>query len=299
MFAALVPSIAIGAAAERGRIGPAILFLFAWSTIVYAPVARTIWSPHGLAFQYGVLDYAGGGPVEIASGVTGLVYSLYLGKRRGFGTERLAFKPHNVSNIILGTVLLWVGWLGFNGGSTFAANLKAALAIVNTNLAGSVGGMTWMLMDYRLDHRWSAVGFCTGAIVGLVAITPAAGFVGAPASVFIGIFAAAVSNLLTSLKGWFKFDDALDIYACHGVAGIVGLVLTGVFAQASVAYNDGFTVIPGGWIDHNYGQVGIQLAYVCCVWVYVFVVSYLLMLIIDHIPVSGRSLLPATRASNY
>ena len=173
MFAALVPAVAIGAAAERGRVGPACLFMFVWATLVYCPVARTVWSPSGYAFQNGVLDYAGGGPVEIVSGVTGLVYSIYLGKRRGFGTERLAFKPHNVAHVFLGTVLLWVGWLGFNGGSTFAANLKAALAIVNTNLAGSAAAITWMLMDYRLERKWSAVGFCTGAIVGLVAITPA------------------------------------------------------------------------------------------------------------------------------
>lgn len=160
-----------------------------------------------------MLDYAGGGPVEIASGVTGLAYSLYLGKRRGFGTERLAFKPHNVSHIFIGTLLLWVGWLGFNGGSTFAANLKAALAIVNTNLAGSVAGLVWMFMDYRLERKWSAVGFCTGAIVGLVAITPAAGFVGAPAAVFIGIVASILSNILTTFKNLVNFDDAMDVSA--------------------------------------------------------------------------------------
>jgi Amt family ammonium transporter len=122
-------------------------------------------------------------PIEVASGVTGLAYSYFLGPRRG---GEVLFKPHNVSHIVLGTVLLWVGWLGFNGGSTFAANLRAAMAIYTTNLAGAVGGLTWMVMDWRLERKWSCIGFCTGAICGLVAITPAAGFVGAPAAVLVG-----------------------------------------------------------------------------------------------------------------
>ncbi|KAG0655762.1 hypothetical protein C6P46_000724 [Rhodotorula mucilaginosa] len=284
MFAALVPAVLIGAAAERGRVLPACIFFFCWSTCVYCPVVHWIWAPEGWAFQYGVLDYAGGGPIEICSGVTGLVYSIFLGKRRGFGTHILSFKPHNVSYVIQGTIFLWVGWIGFNGGSTFAANVKAAVAITNTNLAASFGGLFWMLMDWRLERKWSAVGYCTGAICGLVAITPAAGFVGYGPAIFIGAFAAIVSNLLTTLKGLFAFDDAMDIYACHGVAGIVGLVFTGVFAQAEIAATDGYTVIPGGWLDGNYVQVGWQLAYICAVWGWTFVVSYSLMFLINLIP---------------
>ncbi|GEM11871.1 ammonium transmembrane transporter [Rhodotorula toruloides] len=284
MFAALVPAVLIGAAAERGRILPACIFFFCWSTVVYCPIAHWVWAPEGWAFQYGVLDYAGGGPIEICSGVTGLVYSIFLGKRRGFGTHILSFKPHNVSFVIQGTILLWVGWIGFNGGSTFAANIKAAVAIVNTNLAASFGGLAWMLLDYRLERKWSAVGYCTGAICGLVAITPAAGYVGYGPSIFIGVVAAGMSNLLTTLKGFFAFDDAMDIYACHGVAGICGLVFTGVFAQADIAATDGYTVIPGGWLDGNYIQVGKQLAYICAVWGWTFVVSYALMFLINLIP---------------
>ncbi|BGO96242.1 hypothetical protein NBRC10512_002114 [Rhodotorula toruloides] len=284
MFAALVPAVLIGAAAERGRILPACIFFFCWSTVVYCPVAHWVWAPEGWAFQYGILDYAGGGPIEICSGVTGLVYSIFLGKRRGFGTHILSFKPHNVSFVIQGTILLWVGWLGFNGGSTFAANIKAAVAIVNTNLAASFGGLAWMLLDYRLERKWSAVGYCTGAICGLVAITPAAGYVGYGPSIFIGVVAAAMSNLLTTLKGFFAFDDAMDIYACHGVAGICGLVFTGVFAQADIAATDGYTVIDGGWLDGHYIQVGKQLAYICAVWGWTFVVSYALMFLINLIP---------------
>ncbi|KAM0754568.1 ammonium transporter [Meredithblackwellia eburnea MCA 4105] len=284
MFASLVPAVLIGAAAERGRVGPAILFFFAWGTLVYNPIARWVWAPEGWAFKLGVLDYAGGGPIEICSGVTGMVYSIFLGKRRGFGTERLAYKPHSISNIFIGTVLLWAGWLGFNGGSTFAANLKAGLAILNTNLAASMAGATWMLLDYRLERKWSAVGFCTGAICGLVAITPAAGYVGAPASIFIGVVASAFSNLMTSLKSFFGFDDAMDIYACHGVAGIVGLVFTGVFAQSSVTFNDAYTVIPGGWLDRNWIQVGYQFAWICACWGWTFVMTYAIMFLINLIP---------------
>ncbi|KAK4699001.1 ammonium transporter, Amt family, partial [Phenoliferia sp. Uapishka_3] len=284
MFAALVPAVAIGAAAERGRVLPAMIFFFAWGTLVYNPIAHAVWAPEGWAYKLGVLDYAGGGPIEICSGVTGLVYSLFLGKRRGFGTERLAYKPHSISNIFIGTVFLWAGWLGFNGGSTFAANLKAGLAVLNTNLAASASGIAWMMLDYRLERKWSAVGFCTGAIVGLVAITPAAGYVGAPASIFIGVAAAAISNLLTSLKGIFGFDDAMDIYACHGVAGMVGLVFTGVFAQSSVTFNDGYTVIPGGWMDHNWIQVGYQFAWIAYCWGWTFVMTYIIMYIINIIP---------------
>ncbi|GAA94019.1 uncharacterized protein L969DRAFT_22364 [Mixia osmundae IAM 14324] len=283
-FAALVPAIAIGAAAERGRIAPVALFVFCWSTVVYCPIARQIWSPMGWAYKAGVLDYAGGGPVEICSGTTGLVYSLFLGQRRGFGTPRLAFRPHSTSHVVLGTVFLWVGWLGFNGGSTFAANLKASLAIFNTNLAGAGGGLIWMLMDYRLEKKLSVIGFCTGAISGLVAITPAAGFVGAPASLLIGVIAAAISNMLTSLKAKFKFDDALDIFAVHAVAGAVGLFLTGLFAQASVAANDGYLQIEGGWLDQNYKQLYKQIYWIFVAFGWTAIGTFLVMFVINLIP---------------
>lgn len=283
-FAALVPAIFIGAACERGRVGPTMLFMFCWVTVVYCPLANWIWNPNGWAFKWGVLDYAGGVPIEIASGFTGLAYSIYLGKRRGYGTARLAFRPHNVSHVVLGTVFLWVGWLGFNGGSTFAANLKAAMAVSCTNLSASAAALTWMFLDWRLERKWSVVGFCTGAICGLVAITPAAGFVGMPAALAIGVVSSTVSNLLTSLKVWCRFDDPLDILSCHGLAGWVGLLMTGLFAQSSVTFNDAFTEIDGGWLDQNYIQLAKQLAWCCAGSGWTFVVSYLLLVIIDHIP---------------
>ncbi|KAL7421809.1 hypothetical protein Q5752_003580 [Cryptotrichosporon argae] len=284
MFAALVPAVLLGAAAERSRTLPAMLFIFCWTTLVYDPLAHWVWSEHGWAFKWGVLDYAGGVPVEIASGVGGLAYSYFIGKRRGYGTERVLFKPSNVGHVVLGTVFLWVGWMGFNGGSCFAASLKAAMAVFVTNLAGSVGGITWLLMDYRLERKWSMVGFCTGAIAGLVAITPAAGFVGAPAGALIGLVAALVSNLSTRLKVSMRVDDPMDIFAVHALAGIVGVLMTGLFAQSSVAANDGYADIPGGWLDHNYIQLAKQLAWASVGVGYTFVVTLAIMYVINLIP---------------
>ncbi len=225
--------------------------------------------------------------MEINSGIMGTVVSYYLGPRLGYGTEKLLFKPHNVSHVVLGTVLLWFGWLGFNGGSTFAANLKAGMAIATTNLAASAGGLTWMFMDWRIERKWSVVGFCTGAIAGLVAITPAAGFLGMPAALLVGVAAAVVSNLATSLKNVARCDDAMDIFAVHALAGIVGLLLTGIFAQASVAANDAITAIPGGWLDGNFIQLPKQIAWCAVTTAWCGVVTYLLMFILDHIPYIG------------
>ncbi|PWN42723.1 putative low affinity ammonium transporter [Ceraceosorus guamensis] len=287
MFASLVPAIAIGAACERARVWPFIVFVFVWTTLVYDPIASWVWNSAGWAYNWGVLDYAGGGPVEICSGITGLVISYYLGKRRGYGTERLLFKPHNVSHVVLGTAFLWFGWLGFNGGSTFAANLRAGMSIATTNTAASMAGLTWMFMDWRLERKWSVVGFCTGAIAGLVAITPAAGFIGVPASLAVGFLSAFFSNLATQLKAPMRCDDAMDVFAVHALAGWVGLLCTGLFAQASVANNDGILEIPGGWIDQHYVQLAIQLAWCAATTAWTGGVTFAIMLVIDHIPYVG------------
>jgi len=284
MFAAITPMIAIGAVAERGRLGPLLVFVFVWSTVVYDPIANWTWNANGWSFVLGGLDFAGGTPVHISSGTAALAISIYLGKRRGYGTDRLAYKPNNTSYVILGTVLLWFGWFGFNGGSALAANLRAAQACTVTNLAASVSGLTWMFWDWRLEKKWSAVGFCSGAIAGLVAITPGSGYVGSPAAVAFGFVAGTVCNFATQLKFIFKFDDALDIFASHSIGGIVGNIMTGLFAQASVAGFDGFSVIPGGWIDHNYRQLGIQLADSCAGFGYSFVVTTIILWVMHFIP---------------
>lgn len=260
MFAIITVVIAIGAFAERSRMGPVLVFIFVWLTLVYCPIACWTWNAAGWSFVMGGLDFAGGTPVHISSGTAALAISLYLGKRRGYGTERLAYKPHNTAFVFIGTVMLWAGWMGFNGGSALSANLRAVQAVIVTNLAAAVGGITWMLMDWRLERKLSLVGFCSGVIAGLVGITPASGFVGAPAAVAIGFVTAVCCNLATSLKYLLKADDALDIFASHAVGGFVGCILTALFAQASVAGFDGITVIPGGWFDHHYIQLGHQIA---------------------------------------
>ncbi|KAG1860915.1 ammonium transporter AmtB-like domain-containing protein [Suillus subluteus] len=284
MFAAITPMIAIGAVAERSRLGPLVAFVFAWSTLVYDPIACWTWNTQGWSYVLGGLDFAGGTPVHISSGTAALAISLYLGKRRGYGTERLAYKPHNTTYVILGTVFLWFGWFGFNGGSALSANLRATEACIVTNLAASVGGLTWMFWDYRLERKWSVVGFCSGAISGLVAITPGSGFVGAPAAVLFGFMAGTVCNFATQLKFIFKFDDTLDIFASHAIGGIVGNILTGLFAQSSIAGADGITVIPGGWLDHNYRQLGIQLADSVSGLSYSFVMTTIILWIMHYIP---------------
>ncbi|KAI0826985.1 ammonium transporter [Trametes gibbosa] len=285
MFAAITPMLAIGAIAERGRLGPIMVFVFVWSTLVYDPIACWTWNSNGWSFLLGGLDFAGGTPVHISSGTAALAISVYLGKRRGYGTERLAYKPHNTTYVVLGTVFLWFGWFGFNGGSALAANLRAVQACIVTNLAASVGGMTWMLWDYRLERKWSAVGFCSGAIAGLVAITPASGYVGSPAAVLFGFMAGTLCNWATQLKFVFGYDDCLDIFASHAVGGVIGNVLTALFAQASVAgFDGGLAPIPGGWLDHHYIQLGYQIADSVAGLSYSFVMTTIILWIMHFIP---------------
>jgi Amt family ammonium transporter len=225
------PALAIGAAADRGRMLPCIVFMFIWATIVYDPIAYWTWNANGWSFKMGGLDFAGGTPVHISSGAAALAYSLMLGKRTGYTkVSGLPYRPHNVTHIVLGTVFLWVGWFGFNGGSALAANMRAVMACIVTHIAACVGGFTWCLLDYRLEKKWSTVGFCSGAIAGLVAITPAAGYVPPWSAVVFGVVGGIVCNLATKLKFVLGIDDALDIFAEHGVGGIVGNLLTGLFA---------------------------------------------------------------------
>jgi Amt family ammonium transporter len=198
-FCATTAAIVMGAVAERGRLIPALVFIFFWATLVYCPIACWAWNISGWGYKYGVLDYAGGGPVEIGSGLSALAYSMVLGKRQE--KMMLNFRPHNVSLITLGTILLWFGWLGFNGGSAFGANLRAVMACWNSCLTAMFGSITWCILDYRLARKWSMVGWCSGCISGLVAATPASGFITPWASVILGIVTGIVSNFAT--KGEF------------------------------------------------------------------------------------------------
>lgn len=194
-FCAVTAALVVGATAERGRVLPAMVFTFFWATLVYCPVACWVWNVNGWAFNYGVLDYAGGGPVEIVSGMSALAYSWVLGRRHE--KMMLNFRPHNVSLITLGTILLWFGWLGFNGGSAFGANLRATMACWNSCLTAMFAAMTWCLLDFRLAKKWSMVGWCSGVISGLVAATPASGFIPPWASIVLGVVTGVCCNFAT------------------------------------------------------------------------------------------------------
>lgn len=277
-------ALAIGAAAERGRMLPCVVFMFIWATIIYDPIACWTWNANGWSYKMGGLDFAGGTPVHIASGSAALAYSLMLGKRRGHGTHELNYRPHNVTHIVLGTVFLWVGWFGFNGGSALAANVRAVMACVVTQIAASVGGITWCLLDYRLEQKWSTVGFCSGVIAGLVAITPGSGYVTPWAAVIYGVVGGAACNYATKLKFLIHVDDALDIFAEHGVGGIVGNLLTGIFAAPYIAHLDGVTEIDGGWIAHNWIQFAYQLADSVAGFAYAFGGTCIILFIMNLIP---------------
>ncbi|KAK2750668.1 hypothetical protein FQN57_002741 [Myotisia sp. PD_48] len=290
-FCAVTAAIVMGAVAERGRLLPAMVFTFFWATLVYCPVACWVWNVNGWAMKYGVMDYAGGGPVEIVSGMTALAYSMVLGRRH----ERMMvnFRPHNVSLILLGTVFLFFGWLGFNGGSAFGANLRAVMACWNTYLTASFAAMTWVLLDWRLARKWSMVGWCSGTISGLVAATPASGFLPPWASVILGIVTGVVANYSTKLKYWMRIDDTMDVFAEHGIAGIVGLIFNALFGSDAIVSLDGVNVglmnsttgtAVGGWIIGNYRQLYIQVAYIVACSAYTFVVSAIIAYAINLIP---------------
>ncbi|KAJ1798294.1 ammonium transporter, partial [Coemansia sp. RSA 2399] len=282
MFAALTPALALGGAAERVRILPTIVFCFVWSTIVYDPIAYWSWAPKGWLNTMGSLDYAGGTPVHISSGFAALAFSIVLGKRHGYGQEK--FEPHNYLNIILGTSLLWFGWFGFNGGSGVASNGRAGLAFTVTHIAACMGGLSWSLAAYfRNGRKFSSFHFCSGAVSGLVAITPASGFVTPWAALVYGAVAGVACHFAVDFKEKFRFDDALDVFAVHGIGGLIGNLLTGIFASKAVAALNG-TSISGGWIDHHWKQLGYQLAASCAGAAWSFVVSALILIIFNYIP---------------
>ncbi|CAG8510507.1 7550_t:CDS:2 [Funneliformis mosseae] len=281
MFAAVTPALAIGAAAERARVVPMLIFIFIWTTLVYDVIASWSWSLNGWYAQLGGLDFAGGTPVHITSGAAALAYCIVLGKRHGHGTDE--FKPHNVANVVLGTAMLWFGWFGFNGGSAYSANLRSVMAITSSNLAASVGGITWMLLDYRLEKKLSALGFCSGAIAGLVCVTPGSGYIKPQSAIAFGIVGGTFCNLAVKLKHLLDFDDALDVFAVHGVGGICGNLLTGIFAQKEVAALSD-EVIKGGWLDGNWVQVLYQLADSCAGLAYSFCITYIILFLMDKVP---------------
>ncbi|WP_129716633.1 ammonium transporter [Pedobacter sp. SYP-B3415] len=233
MFAIITPGLVVGAVAERIRFTSYILFIVLFAVFVYSPLAHWTWHPEGILFKMGVLDFAGGTVVHISAGMAALAGALVL-KRRRSHLERREIPPANIPYVLIGTGLLWFGWFGFNGGSALGANSLAVSAFATTNMAAAAAGLSWMFFDVLRGKKPSVLGFCIGAVVGLVAITPGAGFVGIPQSIFIGVIAAIVSNLVVVWKSKTSLDDTLDVFPCHGVGGIVGMLLTGVFATKTV-----------------------------------------------------------------
>jgi ammonium transporter, Amt family len=268
MFAIITPGLVVGAVAERIRFTSYILFIALFGLLVYAPIAHWTWHPEGFLFKWGVLDFAGGTVVHISAGCAALAGAMVL-KRRQSHIEHKEIPPANIPYVLIGTGLLWFGWFGFNAGSAVGASSLAVAALATTNTAAAAAGLSWMFFDVLRGKKPSVLGFCIGAVVGLVAITPAAGFVGIPQSIFIGVVAAILSNIAAYYKSKSKLDDTLDVFPCHGIGGIVGMLMTGFLASKAVngAGNDGLF----------YGNAAFFLTQVKAMLIvvgYSFVVSY-------------------------
>jgi Amt family ammonium transporter len=276
MFAIITPALITGAFAERKRFKAFVLFALAWSTLVYVPIAHWVWSPDGWLYGLGVLDFAGGTVVHLSSGISALVAALFVGRR--LGLVQPATEPHDVPMTVLGAGLLWFGWFGFNAGSALGANGLAATALVTTNTAAAMAAITWVTISWLHRGTPSVLGAAIGAVAGLVAITPAAGFVTPAASILIGFGVGLLCYGASLLRLRSRIDDALDVFAIHGVGGAFGAVATGVFATTAVnaAGRDGLLAGAGG-------QVMIQLVGVGAVAVYAAVASAAILFVINAV----------------
>lgn len=271
-FAIITPAVICGAFADRMKFSALLWFLGVWSLVVYAPVAHWVWGG-GFLQQWGVLDFAGGTVVEINSGIAGLVAALMIGPRRGYPHEPMP--PHNLVLSVTGAGLLWVGWLGFNGGSALAANSTAAMALANTQIAGAAGALAWLGVEWRLHRLPSVLGIISGAVTGLVAITPSCTYVSPMGALAIGLIAGlACFFASTSLKRKLGYDDALDVFGVHGVGGFVGMLGIGLFASASWGGT-------AGLIEGNGRLLGLQALACLIVTLWCAVASYVILKVID------------------
>jgi ammonium transporter, Amt family len=298
-FAAITPALIIGACAERVRFRSLLIFIVLWSTFIYVPIAHWVWNPEGWLKGLGSIDFAGGLVVHISAGVSALAAALVVGRRKGescpTGTVTASkgfsipwkahmqsldvkppmFKPTNIPYVLLGAALLWFGWFGFNAGSALAANDLAVSALVVTNLSAAAAAVSWMLMDWLIKGKPSAVGMAVGAVVGLVVITPASGFVTPTAAMIMGLIGGIISNIVSNWRlGRSRIDDTLDVFACHGVGGIWGAIGTGIFASAAVGG-------VGGLIYGNVGQFAAQLLAVAVVIPFSFFGSLALLKLVN------------------
>lgn len=235
-FAVITPALVTGSMAERINFKSYVVFMILFSLLIYAPLAHMTWGAGGLLLEMGVLDFAGGTVVHMSAGWAALAGAIYL-KRRRSHVDGTVMPPANIPYVLLGTGLLWFGWFGFNAGSALGANALAASAFATTNTAAAAAGIAWVLFDAARGKKVSALGFCIGVVVGLVAITPAAGFVTIPHSIVIGVIASIISNYLSHYKTKTALDDTLDVFPCHGVGGMVGMVFTGIFATSGINPN--------------------------------------------------------------
>ncbi|MBF0166484.1 MAG: ammonium transporter [Alphaproteobacteria bacterium] len=274
-FAIITPALITGAFADRMKFGPMLAFIVLWLLGVYVPVAHMVWGPGGLMLGMGTMDFAGGTVVHINAGVAGLVAALVIGKRKGYGTEHLA--PHNLVLSMIGASMLWVGWFGFNAGSALAANGLAGYAMANTHLATAAAAVSWTFAEWMLKGKPSLLGAVSGAVAGLVAITPACGFVDLKGALIIGLLAGVVCLWgVTGLKKLTGADDALDCFGVHGVGGMLGAILTGVFAVASVG-GEG----KSGLLDGNAGQLVTQLISVGITIAWTAIGSFIILKVLD------------------
>jgi Amt family ammonium transporter len=268
-FAIITVALWTGAVVERIKFGSLLVFATLWLTLVYCPIAHWVWGSGGWLAKLGALDFAGGGVVHVNAGISALALALVLGPRLGF-KEKETMEPNNIPYIVLGAALLWFGWFGFNAGSALTAGGLASSAFVVTNTAGATAALTWMILGW-INRRPSVLGVATGAIVGLAAITPAAGFVPPWAGIPIGAIAAVLSYYVMVWRNKAnKIDESLDVFACHGVGGAWGLLATGIFATAAV------NSAGSGLIDGNARQILIQLAAIAVIMAYSFGVSWVL-----------------------
>jgi Amt family ammonium transporter len=293
-FAAITPALIIGACVERIRFKALLIFVLLWSTLIYCPIAHWMWNSNGWLHVLGAVDFAGGIVVHIAAGLSALAAALIIGRRKGcvywkdhlktisgapaaqpMPNNNAQFKPTNIPYVILGAGLLWFGWFGFNGGSALAANDIAVSAVVSTNLAAAAGAVAWMLVDWIMKGKPSAIGISVGAVSGLAAVTAASGYINLTAAVIIGLAAGIISNLVANWRsGRSRIDDTLDVFACHGVGGILGAVGVGLFATTMV------NNVNGLFYGNPY-QLGVQLLAVGVVAAFSFVGSYVLLKVVN------------------
>ena len=269
-FAVITPALIAGAFADRMKFSAMLVFMAAWSLLVYAPIAHMVWEPSGWLNAAGVLDYAGGTVVHINAGMAGLASCVVLGKRLGYGRERM--QPHNLTLTLIGASLLWVGWFGFNAGSAGAADGRAGMAMLVTQLATAAAALSWMFAEWFSKGKPSVLGIASGAVAGLVAITPASGFVGPTPAVVIGLSAGVICFVAaTSLKHALGYDDSLDAFGVHGIGGIVGALLTGLFVSKEISGVENSALV----------QFLIQLKGVAVTVVYGFAASFIILKVID------------------